>query len=92
MQSTLKLYEQADTDRSIKHDQLRQEIQSLHHHITTIEASRHRLEDDLKYETSARSQLVTEIYHMRKVAISSTLQPHAIREGLLPIKLKLYSM
>nr|XP_024400205.1 uncharacterized protein LOC112294197 [Physcomitrium patens] len=66
MQSTLKLYEQADTDRSIKHDQLRQEIQSLHHHITTIEASRHRLEDDLKYETSARSQLVTEIYHMRK--------------------------
>lgn len=41
--------------------------------LTTIEASRHQVEDSLKDETSARSQLVTEIFHMRKVGVKAHL-------------------
>lgn len=73
LQSKLKAYEQAEAVHQSRYGELRQECQSLQVQLTTIEASRHQVEDSLKDETSARSQLVTEIFHMRKVGVKAHL-------------------
>lgn len=67
MQAMLKAYQQAETTQQASYNEIRRECQSLQARLATVEASRCQLEENLKDETSARSQLVTNIYHMRKV-------------------------
>jgi hypothetical protein len=71
LQTKLKAYEQGEAVYQSRYGELRQECQSLQAQVTTIEASRRQLEDSLKDETSARAQLVTEIFHMRKVGVQA---------------------
>ncbi|XP_024391089.1 uncharacterized protein [Physcomitrium patens] len=66
MQAMLKAYQQAETTQQASYNEIRRECQSLQARLATVEASRCQLEENLKDETSARSQLVTNIYHMRK--------------------------
>ena len=67
LQKKLKAHEEADIANETMYGDIRNECHSLQTQLSTTEAYRRQLEENLKDETSARSQLVTEIFHMRKV-------------------------
>ncbi|KAG0613883.1 hypothetical protein M758_6G136400 [Ceratodon purpureus] len=66
LHTKLKAHEEAEIVHQTRYCDIRNECHSLQTQLSTMEASRRQLEENLKDETSARSQLVTEIFHMRK--------------------------
>ena len=67
LKSKIKVYEQEESVNLSKFAEVQRECQVLQAKITTIDASRQQLEDSLRDETSARSQLVSQLFNMRKV-------------------------
>lgn len=67
LKAKLKMYEQEEAVGQSRFSEVQHECQMLQNKINTLEASRAMLESSLKDETSARSQLVSQLFNMRKV-------------------------
>lgn len=68
LKSKIKAYEHEESVNLSKFTEVQRECQVLQAKITTFDASRQQLEDSLRDETSARSQLVSQLFNMRKVS------------------------
>lgn len=63
----MKEYEQEGTIHQAQFGEIQKECQALQAKVTTMDASRQQLENCLKDETVAHSQLVSQVFHLRKV-------------------------
>jgi chromosome segregation ATPase len=67
MMAKMKEYEQENTIHEAKFGEVQKECLALQAKVTAMDASRQQLETCLKDETVARSQLVSQVFHLRKV-------------------------
>lgn len=67
MMAKMKEYEQEGTIHQAQFGEVQKECQALQAKVAAMDASRQQLETYLKDETVARSQLVSQVFHLRKV-------------------------
>lgn len=67
LKSKLKMYESEEQQGQGRLFEVQRELAALQNKLSSVEASRNLLEASLKEETSARSQLISQLFTLRKV-------------------------